>query len=93
MVLKTKQLETIYEDSSITSPEQRERAFGTSRHVRLYGQNTTDRLSDAEFMISVRTFGKELLETTVQKYWLEVGEQFLEREFEDIYHCRKELAV
>lgn len=41
--------ETTYEDFSITSPEEREKAFGQHDHVRVYGDDFRDRLKEASF--------------------------------------------
>ncbi|MCD4735274.1 MAG: methyltransferase domain-containing protein [Bacteroidales bacterium] len=44
-------LEKTYEDFSITSPEEREKAFGKSDHVRIYGKDYVDRLKMAGFRV------------------------------------------
>jgi len=44
-----KALASTFEDSSITDPRRRELAFGQSDHVRVYGQDYTDRLTDCGF--------------------------------------------
>jgi SAM-dependent methyltransferase len=41
--------EKTYEDASITSPKERERAFGQDDHVRLYGKDYIDRLKSVGF--------------------------------------------
>ena len=40
-----------YEDFSITSPQERERAFGQKDHVRIYGPDIVQRLADAGFRV------------------------------------------
>jgi SAM-dependent methyltransferase len=40
-----------YEDWSITNPDERERAFWQHDHVRVYGLDVRDRLTDAGFMV------------------------------------------
>lgn len=42
-----------YEDPSITSEEEREKAFGQYDHVRLYGQDFVDRLQEAGFAVEM----------------------------------------
>lgn len=41
--------ETTYEDFSITSPEERRKHFGQEDHVRKYGRDIVDRLSESGF--------------------------------------------
>lgn len=41
--------ETTFEDSSVTTPEDRERVFGQCDHVRIYGRDYVDRLREAGF--------------------------------------------
>ncbi len=41
--------ETTFEDSSVTTPEDRERVFGQWDHVRIYGRDYVDRLGEAGF--------------------------------------------
>lgn len=89
MVPKSKTMSETYEDESITSPEVREEKFGTSKHVRLYGMDFSQRLSESGFDVSVETYAKELGDELTEKHGLRVDEQFLKREFEDIHHCRK----
>lgn len=54
---------TTYEDFSITSPMERERAFGQNDHVRIYGRDYPDRLRQAGFSVQeydfAQTFSKE----------------------------------
>ncbi|HWS87108.1 MAG TPA: class I SAM-dependent methyltransferase [Pyrinomonadaceae bacterium] len=42
---------TTYEDPSITSPEERERAFGQWDHLRIYGDDFVDRVRAAGFRV------------------------------------------
>jgi len=44
---------TTYEDDRISSPEAREKAFGQSDHVRLYGSDFYQRLEDAGFQTHI----------------------------------------
>ncbi len=48
-------LEETYEDPSIVSPAERERAFGQFDHVRVYGRDFQDRLRDAGFDVEPAT--------------------------------------
>lgn len=52
----------IYEDFSITSPEERERHFGQDDHVRIYSvKGLKTRLEAAGFQVSVRTYAENYL--------------------------------
>jgi SAM-dependent methyltransferase len=57
--------ENTYEDFSITSPKEREKAFGQSDHVRCYGKDYTDRLKSIGFNVKeddyIKSFSQEEL--------------------------------
>jgi SAM-dependent methyltransferase len=66
-----------YEDKSIVDPRAREVHFGQSDHVRIYGRDFVQRLSDAGFDVDNHTaFGAEAV-----KYGLIMGDK--------VYICRK----
>lgn len=44
--------EKTYEDKTITEPKAREKAFGQSDHVRMYGKDYPDRLRQAGFIVN-----------------------------------------
>ncbi len=48
------------EDPAVTSPEERERLFGQSDHVRAYGRDFYDRLSEAGFDVTVDDYLRQL---------------------------------
>lgn len=51
----------IYEDPTITSPEEREKHFGQDDHVRIYAvEGLKSRLEGAGFAVDVRTFSESL---------------------------------
>ncbi len=69
--------QSTYEDETITSPEEREIHFGQNDHVRVYGADFIQRLTNAGFDVQVHTaFGKEAL-----RYGLIMGQK--------IFICRK----
>ena len=70
-----------FEDSKITSPEDRARIFGQRDHVRIYGLDYKERLEKAGFIVKVDSYVKELGENMIQKYGL--------MKEEDIYFCIK----
>ena len=48
-----------YEDWSITTPEEREKAFGQWDHVRVYGRDFGDRLRGVGFVVTVESSERE----------------------------------
>ena len=52
--------DTTYEDPSITTPEERERAFLQHDHVRLYAPDIADRLRSAGFVVETVDLHAEL---------------------------------
>ena len=70
-----------YEDDSIKSPDEREIHFGQNDHLRVYGADFIQRLTDAGFDAEVHTaFGKVCL-----RYGLPMGDK--------IFICRKSATV
>ena len=62
-----------YEDSSITEPEEREKAFGQFDHVRAYGPDYADRLREAGFSVAI-FYAKDLLnEADIERMGLSNG--------------------
>ena len=45
--------ECTFEDTTVTSPEERKRLFGQCDHVRRYGPDVADRLREAGFRVTV----------------------------------------
>ncbi len=69
-------LQNTYEDPSIISPEGREKAFGQYDHVRIYGQDFTERLKKSGFKVERINISKEF-----EKYGLNPDE--------DLFICSK----
>jgi SAM-dependent methyltransferase len=69
------------EDPSITDPGERERLFGQSDHVRLYGLDIKNRLAAAGFDVEV-VFAHQLIEP-------QNCESMGINPNEPIFHCRK----
>lgn len=69
-----------YEDPTITSPIERERAFGETVHVRYYGYDLMERLQEAGFTVKLYT-GKDVDNSNRLKYGL--------RDDENIFYCTK----
>jgi len=63
-------LEKTYENSSITSPEEREKAFGQKDHVRIYGFDYAQRLEKSGFKVNIDKFGFNLDLQTIKKHGL-----------------------
>lgn len=69
-----------YEDPAVTSPQERERLFGETVHVRYYGYDLVDRLQEAGFQVSMDP-GTGVDPATRLKYGL--------RDDEHIFYCTK----
>jgi SAM-dependent methyltransferase len=68
------------EDPSITDPEERLRLFGETGHVRFYGLDLTDRLTDAGFKVDL-DLAKDVPADVCRRFGL--------RNDENIFHCQK----
>lgn len=66
--------EKTYEDSTITSPSDRERAFGQSDHLRIYGRDYADRLKSAGFSVKEDDFVKQFSQEQILKFGLDRDE-------------------
>ncbi|GAB4285223.1 MAG: class I SAM-dependent methyltransferase [Marinilabiliales bacterium] len=75
--------EKTIEDPTVTNPREREKLFGQSDHVRLYGKDYAARLQSAGFNVSEENFINEIDPELKQKYALP--------ENEIIYLCKKPL--
>ena len=62
--------ETTYEDKSITSAADREKAFGQDDHVRMYGKDYADRLASSGFKVIEEKMVMELPEQTINRFAL-----------------------
>lgn len=69
-----------FEDFSVTDPAQREKVFGQSDHVRIYGADYKDRLQTAGFLVRVDNYFQQFTKQERFRYGI--------RE-EDIYLCKK----
>jgi SAM-dependent methyltransferase len=74
--------ETTLEDLSITDPKEREKLFGQHDHVRSYGIDYGDRLSEARFSVTVDGFVRDLGEAEIQRQGL--------TSHENVYFCAKD---
>lgn len=70
-----------FEDPAITSPNAREKAFGQSDHVRMYGKDYTDRLRSVGFKVDENKYTEKLSEEEVSKYALPLDEP--------VFYCKK----
>lgn len=76
-----KNLTKTYEDPAVITPAEREKVFGQSDHVRIYGQDYADRLRSAGFEVFEDRYVMELSDAEVKKYALPPDEI--------IYFCKK----
>jgi predicted SAM-dependent methyltransferase len=70
-----------YEDTSITSPEDRLRHFGQEDHVRIYGRDYQDRLTESGFCVTIVDLVKRVGDDGLRRYGLDPNEL--------IYRCDK----
>ena len=77
-------LDETFEDWSITSPEERAKAFGQHDHVRWYGNDYKKRLAAAGFEVDENTYVKKFSSDEQFKYGFSPDEL--------IYHCKKSLT-
>lgn len=68
------QREVTYEDSSVTSKEERKEKFGQYDHVRIYGLDYYQRLEDVGFIVQKVDYTKEIPVEDINRYRLEKGE-------------------
>ena len=73
--------EKTYEDFTIITPEEREIAFGQHDHVRYYGKDYKERLSQSGFKVSEDNFVKRFSDKELFQYGLDKDEF--------IYFCEK----
>jgi SAM-dependent methyltransferase len=67
-----------FEHPTVTAPEERERAFGETAHVRIYGHDLMDRLEECGFQVQLDS-GKDVEQQTKQKNGL--------RDDENLFYC------
>lgn len=73
-----------YEDKSITSANEREKAFGQADHVRVFGNDYAKRLEKAGFTVVEDRFAMEMSPEKIKRYALPASEI--------IYLCKKIVA-
>ncbi len=73
--------ETTIEDSSITTPEEREVSFGQKDHLRIYGRDYRSRLEKAGFSVIEHHFADDMEPQDFRKYGL--------LRDEDVFLCSK----
>lgn len=65
---------TTFQDDSITDPKERAVIFGQYDHVRVYGMDYFDRLSQVGFQVKAVDYTAQFSEEEIQKYGLAAGE-------------------
>ncbi len=63
-----------YEDKSITARKEREKAFGQSDHLRLYGRDYAERIASVGFRVVADDFVKTLSAEEIKRYALDTNE-------------------
>jgi SAM-dependent methyltransferase len=64
----SKVLEKTFEDTTVTSPDERERTFGQFDHVRIYGQDYTARLEKRGFVVKRHNPYRDKWQNDLDKY-------------------------
>lgn len=80
-------LSETYEDWTLTSPEDRARAFLQEDHVRIYGADLAERLQSVGFRVRIRRYRAELTAAERRYYCLDEGTE--SERADDIYVCEK----
>lgn len=75
-------IEKTYEDWNLTTPEEREKAFGQHDHVRWYGHDYPERLESVGFKVHEKTCSSMFSEAEIARFAL--------TESENVYHVVKE---
>lgn len=70
-----------FEDPSITDPEERSRMFGQKDHLRVYGRDISDRLSDCGFIVSYIEYWKQTSKENLAYYAID--------QYEPVIVCQK----
>lgn len=84
-----RKIDKTFEDFSVTSPEERQKLFGQSDHVRIYGRDYSQRLESAGFRLEIKKFIDGLTKEDVRKFGL-LPEDSSDTEAEGwIYYCTK----
>jgi len=73
--------EYTFEDPKAITSEDREKIYGFAEHVRGYGKDYKDFLTDTGFSVKVDDFAKKIGDKAIRYMWLP--------ENEDIYFCTK----
>lgn len=68
-------LETTHEDKSITSPREREKAFGQNDHLRMYGRDYKTRFEKLGFLVEANQFNSIFSPELKKKYGLPEKEE------------------
>lgn len=80
IMVPTRNIDTTYEDPSITSPEERAKHFGRWDHLRWYGRDIRNRLQQAGFDVSIIYHNESLTIDEQVRYGIAA---------EPIFACRK----
>lgn len=75
-------LDVTYQDKTITSSKDREKVFGQSDHVRMYGKDYADRLRSVGFIVDENRYFETLAIEDVKRYALPLDEP--------VFYCKKE---
>jgi SAM-dependent methyltransferase len=77
--------EMTFEDLSITNPDEREKMFGQHDHLRKYGPDFKDRLTECNFITNVIYASDFLTEKELER----IGLKFIDEKTTPIFFCKK----
>lgn len=78
-------VEKTFEDSTITDPVEREKAFGQSDHVRLYGPDFKDKLTESKFETTIIYTSEYFNEKDIER----LGLKYIDPKETPIFFCKK----
>lgn len=84
-----RKIEKTFEDFTITEPRERERLFGQSDHVRIYGRDYKDRLESAGFKVKIDRFINSFGDEDIRKFGLIPNEEPCSETEGWVYFCTK----
>ncbi|MFA6547319.1 MAG: methyltransferase domain-containing protein [Candidatus Magasanikbacteria bacterium] len=85
-----KKINQTFEDSNITSPQDREKFFGQSDHVRVCGRDYSDRFKTAGFKVEINKFIDNFTVSDIKKFGLLPEDDSCTETEGWIYYCTKE---
>jgi ubiquinone/menaquinone biosynthesis C-methylase UbiE len=88
MIPKDKDMESTYEDFSITSEEDMKKEFGQENHVRKYGNDFEDIIQNEDLDVKTKTYSKKFSSDRIDRLGLKTyNSDGSFKKYPDIHHC------